>query len=84
MKLIKFAASWCQPCKMLSNVLNDMDNQLVKEMQSVDIDEQMETAMSYKVRGVPTLILTDDSGSEIRRKSGFMNEQQVLQFLNGE
>ena len=83
MKLLKFHASWCQPCKMLSRVMEDAGDKITVPVESIDIDAQMETAVKYQVRGVPTMILVDDAGVEVSRKSGYMNEEQLLEFLKG-
>lgn len=83
MKLIKAYASWCQPCKALSKLLIDIDHPLVAKMTELDIDEQMETAMKYKIRGVPTMIITDDSGKEMRRMVGLVNKEKLISFLDG-
>lgn len=84
MKLIKASASWCQPCKSLSTVISNMSHPLLENIINIDIDEQMDESMRYRVRSVPTMILADDSGKEIRRVSGALNQSQLLKFLNGE
>ena len=82
MKLLKFYAEWCQPCKMLSRVMEDVE--LGVEVQEVDIDKDMDTARSYNVRGVPMLVMVDDAGVAVRTKSGYMNEADLLKFVKGE
>lgn len=81
MRLLKFQASWCQPCKMLSKTMADINHPLVESRQEIDVDEDMEKARQYGIRGVPTLILVDGEGKEIKRQSGYMSESQILKFL---
>ena len=79
MKLLKFSASWCQPCKMLTTITENMD--LPYDMDSIDIDEQTEMAMKYNVRGVPTLVLVDDVGNEVKRNVGMITRDKLLEWL---
>jgi thioredoxin 1 len=79
MKLIKFQASWCGPCKALSAVMENMT--LPIETQNVDIDENHDMARKYNVRSVPTMIVVDSTGTEVKRAVGVMNEKQLLTFL---
>lgn len=81
MKLIKFYAPWCQPCKMLDKMLEDYQQEVVVNRQNIDIDMDPDTAMDYKVRGVPTMVLVDDKGTEIRRMVGIVNSQKLAEFL---
>ena len=39
MKVLKFEASWCSPCKMLKEVIKNIETDVVIE--SVDIDENI-------------------------------------------
>ena len=83
MKALKFEASWCQPCKMLTKIMEDAADQITVQVDKIDIDENMELAKQYGIRGVPTLVLVDDEGKEIKRQSGVMMEAQLLEFLKG-
>lgn len=81
MKILKFAAEWCGPCKMLSKTLEGYNE---VEIQEIDIDKDQEVAIRYNIRGVPTLVLLDDSGVELRRKSGMMMFNEFEKFVKGE
>jgi thioredoxin 1 len=83
MKAIKFYAEWCQPCKMLSRIMEDVSDQITTQVENIDIDTDMDTAIKYGVRGVPTIVLVDDDGNELARKVGMMNEQELITFLKG-
>ena len=83
MKVLKFAASWCQPCKMLSRVFEDASDKITTHVEEVDIDANMALAKQYGIRGVPTLVIVDDEGKEVKRQSGMMTEAQLLEFLKG-
>jgi thioredoxin 1 len=83
MKAIKFYAEWCQPCKMLTKIMEEASDQITTTIEHIDIDKDMQTAIKYGVRGVPTMVLVDDEGKEIGRKVGMMNEQELITFLKG-
>ena len=68
MKLIKFSASWCMPCKNLESRLNKLD--LTIDLVSYDVEEEVELTEEWKVRNVPTVILVDDNGHEVNRWVG--------------
>lgn len=53
-KVLRFTASWCQPCKMLAKNLESADLGITIEV--VDIDVHPELVSEYMIRGVPTLV----------------------------
>lgn len=81
MKVLKFYATWCGPCKGLTTTLNGMADKISMPIEEVDIDSNMDVARKYNVRSVPTMVVVDDTGAEVKRVVGMMNETQVLEFL---
>ena len=81
MKLLKFYAPWCQPCKGLSMVMEGAKDKISVTIQEVNIDEDIDTAVQYGIRSVPALILVEDDGTEIKRNVGMLNEAQLLDFI---
>lgn len=80
MKVLKFSATWCGPCKSLSGILEQYYSGGV-EIQEIDIDENKDAVAEYGIRGVPTCVLLDDDGKEIRRKSGVMMIDEFNEFI---
>jgi thioredoxin 1 len=83
MKLLKFYAEWCGPCKGLTMIINGAKDKISIPIEEYDIDNEMMMAQEYKVRSVPTMVLVDDTGSEIKRQVGMVTEEKLLEFLKG-
>lgn len=81
MKAIKFYAEWCGPCKGLSMVIAGAQDKITVPIDNVDIDQNIMDSVQYGVRSVPTMILLDEHGAELKRQVGMMNEAQLLEFL---
>jgi thiol-disulfide isomerase/thioredoxin len=80
-KVLRFTASWCQPCKGLAMTLADIETNVPIEV--IDIDESTDTPMFYGVRGVPTLIKLDENNTEVGRLVGMQTKEKLTEFLNG-
>ena len=78
-KLIKFSASWCQPCKALAGNMKYVDFGDV-EVKEVDIDENFDEAKKFNIRGVPTLVLLEDD-VEVKRTSGVLMADKIEEFI---
>ncbi len=74
-----FWAVWCGPCKMIAPVLEEIaveyDGQL--QIAKLDVDHNPNTAMSYGVMSIPTLIVFKD-GQPVERIVGFMPKERLL------
>ena len=78
-KVIRFTASWCQPCKALAGNMKHVDFGDV-QVKEVDIDENFDEAKKFNIRGVPTLVLLEDD-VEIKRTSGVLMADKIEEFI---
>lgn len=62
--LLQFYAEWCYPCKMMMPVVNTLKNKLENwlNVHQVDVDEEQNMAIQYRVRAVPTFVVLKQSG----------------------
>lgn len=79
MKLLKFEASWCGPCKAMDHILNSMN--LNMEVENINIDTNSDRCKQYDVRAVPTLIKINEEGKELGRLKGIHNTDDIMKLL---
>jgi thioredoxin 1 len=76
--VVDFWAEWCQPCKMLTPVLDKVAEKFQGQLKVVkcNVDENQELAMKYGVMSIPNLIFFKD-GQVINQALGYMSEPQL-------
>lgn len=81
--LVDFWAPWCQPCMMLSPVIEEVADELDGEVNvcKVNCDEQQQLAMLNGVMSIPCMILYVD-GKEIDRLVGLNSKDDIIEFIN--
>lgn len=60
MRLLKFWAEWCKPCKQQTEILKDFKDFPVESI-NVEEENNSEIVDKYGVRGLTTLIILDDN-----------------------
>ena len=77
--LVDFWASWCGPCMMLSPVISEIAEELngTVKVGKVNVDDEQELAMKYKVASIPTLLLFKNGKLE-KTSVGFMPKNAIL------
>lgn len=79
--LVDFWATWCPPCKMLSPVVDEVAEEVNDvKICKINVDEQPELAMKFKVASIPTLIVFND-GQEANRSLGFIPKAAVMELI---
>jgi len=80
-KVSLYSAPWCGSCQTVKQSLNSIcTNDL--EIQVIDIDTLgMQALSKVGIKGIPSLILYDNQGNELKRKSGALTKKQLEVFL---
>ena len=79
--IVDFYATWCGPCKMLTPVLESIDNEMENiKVVKVDIDESRRLAMNYGIQSVPTIKIFKD-GREVVTRVGFQAKETLENII---
>jgi thioredoxin-like negative regulator of GroEL len=77
-----FTADWCQPCKKVKPIVEDMKKEGF-QFQMVDADYEQLLVKQFKVSSIPTFILLKN-GKEINRITGAKTRGELEDFINYE
>lgn len=79
--LLDFWADWCGPCMMLSPIISEIAEEHPEiKVGKVNVDEQPELSMAFKVENIPLVVLVKDG--VIHKKSiGYVPKNQILDML---
>ena len=60
-KVLKFSATWCGPCRALSPVFEQVKQEISGvNYIDIDVDTQPELVQAYSVTGVPLVVIEKD------------------------
>ena len=83
MHILYFTADWCNPCKRVRPILEELNMDHHNKFQIIDVDSEIELAKKFEVRSIPTFILIDN-GVEIKRSTGAQTREQLEELINYE
>ena len=78
--LVDFWAAWCGPCRMLSPVIDDVENLFPNNVGKVNVDEEKELAVKYGIRSLPTVVFFKD-GEVMERIPGVSSKSTYIDKL---
>lgn len=78
--LVDFWATWCGPCMMLSPVIEEIAHEFEGKIKvgKVNVDEENELAMQYRVASIPTLLLFKN-GQLANSYVGFIPKAAIIE-----
>lgn len=81
--LVDFFAEWCGPCKMIAPLVEELAKEYEGKAKIVklDVDASMDSAQTYGVMSIPTLIFFKD-GKEVDRSVGAMSKDAMAEKLD--
>lgn len=79
--LLDFWAPWCAPCRMLSGTVDEIAAERPDiRVGKVNVDEEQELAMKYRIFSIPTLLVLKD-GKVINQAVGARAKGAILSML---
>ena len=81
--LVDFWAEWCQPCKMISPIVDEIATEYAGRLKvmKMNVDDHAEIPAKYGVRGIPSLLIFKE-GSVVATKVGALSKSQLAAFLD--
>ena len=82
--LVDFYADWCQPCKALSLILDELGNRHNGSLKIVKMDvmKAQSTASSYMISTLPTTMLFKN-GTPVDQKIGLRRISEYEDMISG-
>ena len=80
--LVDFFATWCMPCRMMAQILEEVDEEVSSyaKIVKVDVDQSENLAKSFGVMSIPTLILFKN-GEMVEKHVGVMQKNQCVELI---
>jgi len=76
--LVEFGAVWCQPCRILEPVLEELAKEWGENVKvaKLDVDEATQLTMNYQILSVPTTMLFKN-GEVLERIVGYQPKERI-------
>ena len=82
--LIDFWAGWCGPCRMLSPIIDEIEEEYADTVTvgKINVDEQPQLAAAFGVESIPTLIAFKNS-VPLGALVGLQTKESVIDLITG-
>jgi len=81
--MVDFYADWCSPCKKLAPIVEELANDNYPKLKvcRLDIDDNRDIYVKYRIQGIPTLIFFKE-GKEVDRIIGLKTKQYIQKKID--
>ena len=81
--VVDFWATWCGPCRMLSPVLDEVEEEMSDKITvvKVNVDDADQIAMQYRIMSIPTLLFFKN-GQVVDKTVGAMSKNVLVDKIN--
>ena len=81
--IVDFWATWCGPCRMLSPLLDEVEEEMSDKITvvKVNVDDADEIAMRYRIMSIPTLLFFK-GGQVVDKTVGAMPKSALVDKIN--
>ncbi len=81
--IVDFWATWCGPCRMLSPLLDEVEEEMADKISvvKVNVDDADEIAMRYRIMNIPTLLFFKN-GQLVDKTVGAMPKNVLVDKIN--
>lgn len=81
--MVDFWAPWCEPCKAMSPLLNELAESYAGKLKivKVNVDDNKKFAAKFKVRGIPNFVFIKD-GEARDQVSGAVPKQDLVKAID--
>ena len=82
--LVDFSATWCQPCRAIAPLVNQLAGEYEGRVKvtAIDIDESPAVAQKFQIRGVPTLLMIK-GGKVVGQQVGAAPKAKIAALMDG-
>jgi len=77
--LVDMWAPWCGPCRMLGQILQELDETDEIVLGKINCDEEPELCQAFNVTNIPLLLLFEN-GKITKKSVGLISKEQVLEL----
>lgn len=78
--MLDFFATWCSPCRMLGDVLLEVEDETKIPLYKMNVDECLNVPREYGVLSIPTVCIFKD-GKFIDKFIGYRDKDEVKEIL---
>lgn len=79
-KLVKFYADWCMPCKMMNPIVSKVCADQQIELMEIDIESKDASVVTNEITSIPAFLIIKD-GVVVDKKIGTIKPNDLVEWI---